>query len=104
MRKPHTDIHAIPQKISEVFTIGNARLISVNDAYVRNAKVSGTFLLFEYHHSIPYVYRGKLVIDVDCEWYQWRPDRGCIRLILKNGEYPYNSTFPKIPYFTNIER
>jgi hypothetical protein len=104
MRKPHTDIHAYPQPSSQASTVGNCRLINVNKANVRNSTVSGTFLLYEKHHSAPYLFRNKTVIDVDCEWYEWRPDRGCIRLILRNGELPYTSTAPRIPYYTNIER
>ena len=104
MRKPHTDIHAYPQPISQASTIGYCRLITVTKANVRNSTVSGTFLLYEKHKIAPYEFRKKMVIDVDCDWYEWRPDRGCIRLILRNGELPYTSTAPRSPYYTNIER
>ena len=104
MNKPHTDKLAFPQHFSRAFTFKPENLITVLDANVRNATVSGTYLLYEEHNSIPYLYRGKTVIDVYCSWYEWKPDRGCIRLILRNGEIPFHSSNAGVAFFTNIER
>ena len=104
MGKPHTDVLASPQKNSEKLSSIPSRLITVTRANIRNATVSGTFMLFEEHYSTPYTYRGNTVIDVDCSWYQWRPQRRCVRLILRNGETPFSATNHPIAYYTNIER
>ena len=104
MSNPHTDKLAKPQSNSLLLTTTQSRLISVVDANVRNATVDGTYRLYEIHNTSPYLYRGNTVIDVDCSWYQWRPRRGCIRLILRNGEVPFLSINIGISYITNIER
>ncbi len=104
MRQPHTDKLAMPQFLSMAYTFKSENLITVVDANVRNATVSGTFLLHEEHNSIPYLYRSKTVIDVYCSWCEWKPDRKCIRLIHRNGEKPFHSTKAGIAFFTNIQR
>jgi hypothetical protein len=104
MSKPHTDKFAKPEAASKRKTGKPSRLITVLDAKIRCAMVSGTFLLYEEHDSHPYLYRGNTVIDVDCSWYQWRAKRNCVRLILRNGEEPFDSLNEDDEYFTNIER
>jgi hypothetical protein len=104
MSNPHTDKLAKPQSNSLKLTTTICWLISVVDSNVRNATVDGTYRLYEIHNTIPYLYRGNTVIDVDCSWYQWRPRRDCIRLILRNSEVPFLSTNIGISYITNIER
>ncbi len=84
-------------------TSSPSTLITVHDANVRCATVSGTFLVVGGVAST-YLYRGKRVVDVACSWYQWQPNRGCIRLILRNGEVPFVSQSINEDYVTNIER
>jgi putative NADH-flavin reductase len=101
MSKPHTDKLARPK--SHKATNSASVLIDVTDANIRYATVSGTFLVVGGIASA-YTYRNKRVIDVDCDWYQWRPNRGCIRLILRNAEVPYTSNNIGVMYVSNIER
>jgi hypothetical protein len=104
MSKPHTDKFAKPKYDPKRKTGKPSRLITVKDAKIRCATVSGTFLLFEKHNSHPYDYRGNSVIDIACEWYEWKPQRGCIRLILRNDEVPFDSPNEDDEYVINIER
>jgi hypothetical protein len=84
MSGPHTDALAYP--IDHIYTASPQRLITVTNANIRLATVSGTFLVYDKYNQSPYPFRGHTVVDVDCSWYQWRPNRDCIRLILNNNE------------------
>ena len=101
MRKPHTDKHAV--KVNQQQSYVPARFIDVIDANVRLATVSGVFQVRK-DNPHPYAYRGNLVIEVYCWWYQWQPKRKCIRLILRNNEQPYDEPKPGIWFYCNIER
>ena len=102
MSKPHTD--KLAKQKAHAYTMSASQMITVIDANVRNATVSGTYLLYEEHNSAPYSYRGKSVVDVYCYWYEWRPQRGCIRLILRNGEKVFHSPNRGDTFICNIER
>lgn len=102
MAAPHTDELAHPT--DHIFTVFPQRLITVVSANVRRSTVSGTFLVCDEHNQMPYQFRGKLVVDVYCSWYQWRPKRNCIRLILNNGESIRHEKNTKIQCVWNIGR
>jgi len=101
MRKPHTDKHA--DRVSQQQSFLPARFIDVVDANVRLATVSGVFQVSQ-SNPHPYDYRGKWMIDVYCWWYEWRPQRECIRLILRHDEKPYDEPNPGIWFYSNIQR
>jgi hypothetical protein len=101
MRKPHTDKHA--DKVNQQQSYVPARFIDVQFANVRLATVSGVFQVSK-DNPDSYPYRGNTVIDVYCWWYQWQPQRGCIRLILRNNEKPYDEPKPGVSFYCNIER
>lgn len=102
MPGPHTDVLA--QAVDHFCTLKPELLITVTNANIRLATVSGTFLVCDKYKAGPYIFRGKKVVDVYCCWFDWKPDRGCIRLILNNNESIYFENNPRIECVSNIRR
>jgi hypothetical protein len=102
MPGPHVDPIALA--IDYFSTLRPELLITVKDAKIRWATVSGTFIVCDKHKPGPYLFKGKIVVDVYCCWYDWRPQRNCIRLILNNNESIYFENKSRIVCISNIKR
>lgn len=79
-RAPNTDPDAKP--IEWVKATAGRRVIWVKNASYRNAIVSGEFMVAEGDDVENIVHGTTLTIDVECYWYDWRPETRWIRLSL----------------------
>jgi hypothetical protein len=77
------------------------KVIEVKDAMYRTATLSGKFLVSEQDSAHGTNKDGHSTIEVDCNWYDWRPMKRSIRLTIINQavEIPNDSN---VVVITNI--
>ena len=92
VRGPHTNSKAI--SVDHNHCTPGTTVITVADANYRLAKLSGTFIVKDQSGSVRVSKSGVRFIEIDCSWYHWRPQKGSLRLLVRNNENVSIATSP----------
>lgn len=81
---PHTNRNAYA--VDERPCAIGETIITVVDANYRLAKLNGSFIVKDQSGTVRVSKSGVRFIEIDCKWYQWRPQKDSLRLLVRNNE------------------